>query len=109
MRTSDKNGTALDLEREFFQDRDQRLAYIVNLMEFWDEEDISGRREETALARGRAEGEAKGKAEGEAKGRAEGRADTARRMLTLGFTLEQVVLATGLSMDEIVALRGRLT
>ena len=109
MRTSDKNGTALDLEREFFQDRDQRLAYIVNLMEFWDEEDISGRREEAALARGRAEGEAKGKAEGEAKGRAEGRADTARRMLTLGFTLEQVVLATGLSMDEIVALRGRLT
>ncbi len=109
MRTSDKNGTALDLKREFFQDRDQRLAYIVNLMEFWDEEDISGRREEAALARGRAEGEAKGKAEGEAKGRAEGRADTARRMLTLGFTLEQVVLATGLSMDEIVALRGRLT
>ncbi len=109
MRTSDKNRTALDLEREFFQDRDQRLAYIVNLMEFWDEEDISGRREEAALARGRAEGEAKGKAEGEAKGRAEGRADTARRMLTLGFTLEQVVLATGLSMDEIVALRGRLT
>ena len=108
MRTSDKNGTALNLEREFFQDRDQRLAYIVNLMEFWDEEDISGRREEAALARGRAEGEAKGKAEGEAKGRAEGRADTARRMLTLGFTLEQVVLATGLSMDEIVALRDRL-
>ncbi|WP_298780367.1 hypothetical protein [uncultured Fretibacterium sp.] len=109
MRTSDKNGTALDLEREFFQDRDQRLAYIVNLMEFWDEEDISGRREEAALARGRAEGEAKGKAEGEAKGRAEGRADTARRMLAHGLPLEEIAEYTDLSLDEIEALRGRLT
>ena len=112
-------GTALDLEREFFQDRDQRLAYIVNLMEFWDEEDISGRREEAALARGRAEGEAKGKAEGEAKGRAEGeakgkaegeakaRADTARNLLRMGLELSQISEATGLSLDEIEALRGR--
>ena len=103
MRTSDKNGTALDLEREFFQDRDQRLAYIVNLMEFWDEEDISGRREEAALARGRAEGEAKGKAEGEAKARA----DTARNLLRMGLELSQISEATGLSLDEIEALRGR--
>ena len=39
-------GTALDLAREFFQSRDQRRAYIVNLTECWDEEDISARREE---------------------------------------------------------------
>lgn len=97
-------GTALDLEREFFQNRDQRLAYIVNLMEFWDEEDISSRREEAALARGRAEGEAKGKAEGEAKGRA----DTARRMLARGVSTEQVADFTGLSLDEIKVLRDRL-
>ena len=100
MKTSDKSA-ALDLEREFFQNRDQRLAYIVNLMEFWDEEDISGRREEAALARGRAEGEAKGEAKGIAS--------TARRMLNLGFPLEQVALATGLSLDEIEALRERLS
>ena len=67
-------GAALDLEQEFFQSRDQRLAYIVDMMEFWDEEEISGRREEAALAKGRVEGEAKGRAEGEAKGRAEGMA-----------------------------------
>lgn len=89
-------GTALDLEREFFQNRDQRLAYIVNLMELWDEEDISGRREEAALARGRAEGEAKG------------RADTARRMLARGVSTEQVADFTGLSLDEIKVLRDRL-
>ena len=99
MRTSGES-TALDLEREFFQDRDQRLAYIVNLMEFWDEEDISGRREEAALARGRAEGEAKGEAKG--------RADTARRMLARGVSTEQVADFTGLSLDEIKVLRDRL-
>ena len=90
-------GTALDLEREFFQSRDQRLAYIVDMMEFWDEEEISGHREEAALAKG----EAKGRAEGEAKNRAE----TARRMLDMNFTSEQIAQATGLSLDDIKALR----
>ena len=94
-------GTALDLEREFFQSRDQRLAYIVDMMEFWDEEDISGRREEAALAKGRAEGEA--------KGRAEGRADTARNLLRMGLGISQITEATGLSQDEIEALRDGLS
>ena len=106
-------GTALDLEREFFQNRDQRLAYIVDMMEFWDEEDISGRREEAALAKGRAEGEAKGRAEGEAKGRAEGeakgraegRAEAARNLQRMGLELSKISEATGLSLDEIEALK----
>ena len=114
-------GAALDLEREFFQNRDQRLAYIVNLMEFWDEEDISGRREEAALAKGRVEGEAKGRVEGEAKGRVEGeakgraegeakgRADAARNLLRMGLELSKISEATGLSLDEIEALRERLS
>ena len=89
-------GTALDLEREFFQNRDQRLAYIVDMMEFWDEEDISGRREEAALAKGRAEG----RAEGEAKGRA----DAARNLLRMGLELSKISEATGLSLDEIKGL-----
>ena len=86
MRTSGES-TALDLEREFFQNRDQRLAYIVNLMEFWDEEDISSRREEAALARGRA--------------------DAARNLLRMGLALSQISEATGLSLDEIKVLRDR--
>ena len=122
-------GTALDLEREFFQNRDQRLAYIVDMMEFWDEEDISGRREEAALAKGeakgraegraegeakgraegRAEGEAKGRAEGEAKGEAKGRAEAARNLLRMGLELSQISEATGLSPEEIEALRGAST
>ena len=99
-------GTALDLEREFFQSRDQRLAYIVDMMEFWDEEEISGRREEAALAKGEAKGRAEGRAEGEAKGRAEGRAETARNLLRMGLAPSQISEATGLSLDEIEALRG---
>ena len=106
-------GTALDLEREFFQSRDQRLAYIVDMMELWDEEDISGRREEAALAKGKAEGRAEGRAEGEAKGEAKGRAegeakgkaDTARNLLRMGLGLAQIAEATGLSPDEIEVLR----
>ena len=98
-------GTALDLEREFFQDRDQRLAYIVDMMEFWDEEDISGRREEAALAKGEAKGRAEGRAEGEAKGRAE----AARNLLRMGLELSQISEATGLSPEEIEALRGAST
>ena len=104
-------GTALDLERKFFQSQDQRLAYIADMMEFWDvefwdEKNISGRREEAALARGRAEGEAKGRAEGRAEGEAKGRAETARRMLDMNFTSEQISQVTGLSLDEIEALRN---
>ena len=94
-------GTALDLEREFFQSRDQRLAYIVDMMEFWDEEEISGRREEAALAKG----EAKGRAEGEAKGRA----DTVRRMLAHGLSPEQIAKYTDLSLDEIQTIKARMS
>ena len=108
-------GAALDLEQEFFQSRDQRLAYIVNMMEFWDEEEISGRREEAALAKGRAEGraegEAKGRAEGEAKGRAEGRAagmeETAAAMLREKIDILLVSKVTGLSLDRLKALQTR--
>ena len=75
------------------------------MMEFWDEEEISGRREEAALAKGEAKGRAEGRAEGEAKGEAKNRAETARRMLDMNFTSEQIAQATGLSLDDINALR----
>ena len=96
-------GVALDLEQEFFQSRDQRLAYIVNMMEFWDEEEISGRREEAALAKGRAEGEAKGRAEG----RAAGLEETAAAMLREKIDILLVSRVTGLSLDRLEALQTR--
>ena len=57
-------------------------------------------------ARGRIEGIALGEAKGIALGEAKGIASTARRMLVRGVPLEQVVDFTGLSPDEVEALRG---
>ncbi len=49
--------------------------------------------------------EARGRIEGIALGRDEGIASTARRMLGMSFTSEQISQATGLSPDEVEALR----
>ena len=50
-------------------------------------------------------GEARGLAKGLNEGRADGIAATARRMLSMSFTSEQISQATGLSPDEVEALR----
>ena len=52
--------------------------------------------------------EARGRIEGIALGRNEGIASTARRMLGMSFTSEQISQATGLSPDEVEALRGEI-
>jgi predicted transposase/invertase (TIGR01784 family) len=54
-----------------------------------------------AMAEGRAEGEAQGRAEGEARGRL----STARNLLELGVSVEVIQKATGLTPEEIDALR----
>ena len=59
-------------------------------------------------AEARSKGEAKGRAEGRAEGEAKGRAETARNLLRMGLEVSQISEATGLSPDEIEALRGRL-
>ena len=48
----------------------------------------------------------KGRIEGIQLGEAKGIASTARRMLGMSFTSEQISQATGLSPDEVEALRG---
>ena len=62
-----------------------------------------------ATAKGMAEGMAQGRAEGMAQGRAEGRAEAARNLLRMGLELSQISEATGLSPEEIEALRGAST
>ena len=57
------------------------------------------------IALGRDEGIALGEARGIKLGRNEGIVSTARRMLVRGVPLEQVVDFTGLSLDEVAALR----
>ena len=61
--------------------------------------------EETIRRAARAEGRTEGLAEGEARGKAEGIAATAQRMLARGISPEQVADFTGLSLDEVEALR----
>jgi predicted transposase/invertase (TIGR01784 family) len=68
---------------------------------------------EEGIARGRAEGWAEGKAEGLAEGMEKGKAEglaqgiketqlsTARKMLKLGMTIEEISEITGLTKDEI--------
>ena len=64
---------------------------------------------DTALEKGREEGMAKGMEKGLEKGREEGmekeKISTARRLLSMGLSEEQVSTATELSLEEIQKLR----
>ena len=98
----------MQLESLFTRDPDLVRDYFIALRDRLDYENSFKRARSDGLKQGRAEGEAKGRAEGEAKGRAEGeakgRADTARRMLEMNLTPEQIAQATQLSLDEIKGL-----
>jgi predicted transposase/invertase (TIGR01784 family) len=62
-----------------------------------------GRAEGLTLGRteGRAEGMSLGRAEGKAEGLTEGMTKVARNMKSMGFSVEQIRQATGLSSEEI--------
>ena len=92
---------------------DEELArYEAGLKALEDHVDFKEMLEE-GIARGRAEGRAEGKAEGLAEGKAEGLAEglakgiketqlsTARKMLKLGMTIEEISEITGLTKEEI--------
>lgn len=55
-------------------------------------------------AEGRAEGHAEGKAEGRAEGRAEATMELARKMKSLGMSIDAITECSGLSPDEIAKL-----
>ena len=60
---------------------------------------------EEGHAQGHAQGLAQGLAEGLAEGRAEGRAEVAKEMLADGMSLDKIAKYTGLSQEEIAALK----
>ena len=60
---------------------------------------------DTALEKGREEGMAKCMAEGMAEGMAKEKIATARRLLSMGLSEEQVSTATELPLEEIHKLR----
>ena len=94
-------GQALDLEKLFLQNQMERYNYLLSYKAMRDAETNDETIRRAALAEGRAEGEA--------KGRAEGRAEAARNLLRMGLELSQISEATGLSPEEIEALRGAST
>ena len=98
-------GEALDLERVFLQNHEERLRYILSYKAMVDDLTIEETIRRAARAEGRTERFAEGEAKGEARGKVEGIASTARRMLVRGVPLEQVVDFTGLSLGEVEALR----
>ena len=60
---------------------------------------------DTALEKGREEGMAEGMAKGMAKGMEKEKQSTARRLLSMGLSEEQVSTATELPLEEIQKLR----
>ena len=60
---------------------------------------------DTALEKGREEGMAKGMEKGMAKGMEKEKIATARRLLSMGLSEEQVSTATELPLEEILKLR----
>ncbi|MDR0702979.1 MAG: hypothetical protein LBF61_11400 [Azoarcus sp.] len=54
----------------------------------------------------RNEATAKGLAEGQAKGRDDARLEIARNLLGLGRPVEEIMLATGLSREEILGAKA---
>ncbi len=66
----------------------------------FDYENVMEYAKEQARDEGLAEGRAKGLAEGEAKAKRE----TAKKLLSLGDSIEKISIATGLSQEEIQAL-----
>lgn len=95
---------ALEIEKMFLMDYKQRIAYIRDIRAMLDEANHDDAIKRQALEEGRAEGEAKGKIEG----RAEGKIEIAKKLLSLGDPIGKVVLATGLSDEEVRNISSQL-
>ncbi len=98
-------GQALDLEKLFLQSQTERYNYLLSYKAMRDAETNDETIRRAAMAEGEAKGRAEGEAEGRAEGEAKGKADTARNLLRMGITPSQISEATGLSLEEIEALR----
>ena len=84
----------LKMSKKERQDYDRHIDAIMTQNDVLD----------TAKMEGRAEGRAEGRTEGLAEGRAEGMLETARKFKLAGASLELIVQATGLSVEEIERL-----
>lgn len=78
--------------------RDAYMTYEMRMKDLRDEAHAEG------LAEGKAQGLAEGKAEGFAEGKAEEKTATAKRLLSMGLSVEDVAKATSLSVEQVEAI-----
>lgn len=88
-------GRALDVEKMFLMDYEQRIAYIRDIRAMMDEVNHDEGIKREALKEGRAEG------------RAEGKTEVARKLLEEGFDVEMIEKVTGLSRENVQGIAGR--
>ncbi len=86
-------------------DREKKLIFEKDMIRDLDKlaEDAFAKR--VAREEGLAEGRAEGRAEGEAKGEAKKANEIATNMLVAGLSVSQIASCTGLSGEEVLALR----
>ena len=78
--------------------RDAYMTYEMRMKDLRDEAHAEG------LAEGKAQGLAEGKAEGLAEGKAEEKTATAKRLLSMGLSVEDIAKATSLSVEQVEAI-----
>ena len=74
------------------------MTYEMRMKDLRDEAHAEG------LAEGKAQGLAEGKAEGFAEGKAEEKTATAKRLLSMGLSVEDITKATSLSVEQVEAI-----
>ena len=78
--------------------RDAYMTYEMRMKDLRDEAHAEG------LAEGKAQGLAEGKAEGLAEGKAKEKTATAKRLLIMGLSVEDIAKATSLSVEQVEAI-----
>ena len=76
--------------------RDAYMTYEMRMKDLRDE----------AHAEGKAEGLAEGKAKGLAEGKAKEKTATAKRLLSMGLSVEDIAKATSLSVEQVEAIKA---
>ena len=68
--------------------------------------DLRDKAHAEGLAEGKAQGLAEGKAEGLAEGKAEEKTATAKRLLSMGLSVEDIAKATSLSIEQVEKIKA---
>ena len=80
--------------------RDAYMTYEMRMKDLRDEAHAEG------LAEGKAQGLAEGKAEGLAEGKEKEKTATAKRLLSMGLSVEDIAKATSFSVEQVEAIKA---